>query len=385
MRVKSLLLFFIILSSLVSGQSIMISVLTSRDINAVTVNIKQGKYLVKNGNETLGEYKKNSIFHVSRFGNALQLRDKRNFIGNFNQIEFTCITGDGIISIKPVNPSMNAIDYDDDCIFNLAKNQLRIINKIDMEKYIAAVIEAEGGNHAMPEYYKAQAVLIRTFTIKNLLKHAEEGFNLCDGVHCQAFKGRLTQNPQILAAVKATEGSVLIDKDSVLIMSPFHSNCGGETSSAGLYWQKNLPYLEPVKDPFCISASNASWETSIEKEYWIKYIDGIKTNDLDYSQQDFSFTTPHRTKFVSINGLELNLREIRETYNLKSSFISIEDTGDEIIFKGKGYGHGIGMCQQGAMEMARVGYTWIDIVHFYFHDILIADYREMDLHRFKPE
>jgi stage II sporulation protein D len=254
-----------------------------------------------------------------------------------------------------------------------------------MEKYIAAVIEAEGGNHAESEYYKAQAVLIRTFTIKNLLKHAEEGFNLCDEVHCQAYKGRLTQNPGILSTVKSTEGMVLIDKDSILIMSPFHSNCGGETSLAGLYWQKDLPYLKPVKDPFCVSASNADWKVNIEKEYWIKYIDGIKKSDLDFSQQDFSFTTPHRTKFVSINGLELNLREIREIYNLKSSFLSIEDTGDEIIFKGKGYGHGIGMCQQGAMEMARVGYTWLDIVNFYFHEIRIADYREMELHRFKPE
>ncbi len=385
MHIKSFLLFFIFLGSMASGQSINISLLNSKDIKALTVNIKEGKYLVKNGNEILGEYKKNSIFHVSRFGNALQLRDKRNFIGNFSEIEFSCTTGDGIINLKPVNPAMKAIEYDDDCIFRLRDSQLQMINKIDMEKYIAAVIEAEGGNHAQAEYYKAQAVLIRTFTIKNMLKHAEEGFNLCDEVHCQAFKGRLTKNPEILAAAKSTEGAVLIDQDSVLIMSPFHSNCGGETSSAGLYWQKDLSYLEPVIDPFCTSTSNASWTVNIGKKNWIMYIDGIKTNDLDFSRQDFSFTIPHRTKFVSINGLELNLRNIRESFNLKSSFLSIEDTGEGIIFNGKGYGHGIGMCQQGAMEMARVGYTWMDIVHFYFYNIQVADYREMELHRFKPE
>jgi peptidoglycan hydrolase-like amidase len=160
MRIKTILVFFFFISSLVSGQSIKISLLNSKDINAVTLNIRQGKYLVKNGKETLGEYKKNSIFHVSRFGNTLQLRDKRNFIGNFNEIEFTCTSGDGIISIKPVNPSMDAVEYDDNCIFRLMDNKMLMINKIDMEKYIAAVIEAEGGNHANPEYYKAQAVLI---------------------------------------------------------------------------------------------------------------------------------------------------------------------------------------------------------------------------------
>ena len=385
MRLSFFILFILFISTDIFSQTLRISIFNSTEINAATVNIRQGKYLVKKGKETLGEYKKNSIFHITRFGNALQLRDKKNFIGNFDNIELVCVTGDGIISIKPVNPSKEAVEYDGDVLFRLQDNKLQIINKVDMEKYIAGVIEAEGGNHAPPEYYKAQAVLIRTFTIKNLLKHAEEGYNLCDDVHCQAFKGRMTEDPEIYFATKATEGFVIVYKDSVLIMSPFHSNCGGETSSAGLYWQKDLPYLKAVNDPFCINSSHATWSATIDKEAWISYIDRIKTSDLNFSQQDFSFTVPHRTKFVSINGLELNLRNIRETFDLKSSFFSIEDTGDKIIFNGKGYGHGIGMCQQGAMEMARVGYTWKDIIYFYFFDIQVNDYREMDLHRFKPE
>ncbi|MBA7553272.1 hypothetical protein ES705_45862 [subsurface metagenome] len=76
---------------------------------------------------------------------------------------------------------------------------------------------------------------------------------------------------------------------------------------------------------------------------------------------------------------------MRETFHLKSAFFSVKDTGEEIIISGRGYGHGVGMCQQGAMEMAAVGYTCLDILHFYFHDVKIADYREIELHRFKPE
>ncbi len=368
-----------------AAQTIDISLLNTSELNSVTISIRQGRYRLKKGNETLGEYKKNAIFYVSRFGNSLQVRDKKNFIGNFKEIELAATDDEGILSIKPVNPVMDGANYDDNLIVRLDNNKMRLINRIAMEKYISAVIEAEGGNNAGVEYYKTQAVLIRTFTIKNLLKHAEEGFNLCDQVHCQAYKARSSQNQLIHTATIETAGMVVIDTDSVLIMSPFHSNCGGETSSSGLYWQKDLPYLESVKDPFCTHASHATWEVTIRRSQWLEFINQIKENSIDYSRQDFSFNIPHRTKFVSIHGLEINLRQVREQFALKSSYFSIDDRGDELIIKGRGYGHGIGMCQQGAIEMANVGYSWTDILHFYFHNISVADYREMELHRFQPE
>jgi stage II sporulation protein D len=262
---------------------------------------------------------------------------------------------------------------------------MSVINKVDIEKYITSVIDAEFGNNAPFEYYKAQAVLIRTFTIKNMLKHAEDGFNLCDGVHCQAYRGRLTLNSTILDAARSTSGKVLTDSKSVVIVSPFHSNCGGETSNAGLVWQKDLPYLRSVKDPFCTKSSQAMWTRTVERNKWIDYINNSITNNINYTNYNFTFQIPHRTKAVFINGVEINLRSVRERFLLKSSFFSVEDTGKEIIIKGKGYGHGVGMCQQGAIEMARVGYTWLDILHFYFWDIEIADYRNLDLNQFKPE
>lgn len=368
----------------VDAQTIKISVFNSTEINAFTVHIIQGKYVLKRKNETLGEYKRGNIFHISRFGNSIELRDKRNFIGNFQELEFSCITGDGVIKINPVNPDLDDREYDGDLIVTVEKNRMRLINKLDMEKYIAAVIEAEGGNAAGIEFYKAQAVLIRTFTIKNLLKHAEEGFDLCDEVHCQAYKSRCSQHPDILAATLSTAGKVLVDQNNVLIMSPFHSNCGGKTSISGMVWQKNLPYLKAVNDPFCTGGKHATWTEQIPREQWLKFLADYTGTTIDYSRYDFSFTSPQRTKIVSIHGIDLNMRAIREYFNLKSAFFDIVDQGNDILFKGRGYGHGVGMCQEGAMEMANVGYTWLDIIHFYFQDVKVADYRDMDLHRFQP-
>jgi stage II sporulation protein D len=382
MRICFLLFFSFHLFIAANSQDIKISIYNDKLINSLTLDIKQGSYILKSGAETLGEYKRGNIFFITRFGDKIQVRDKHNFIGSFNTIEFNCSDKDGILHITSIDPVLEGREYDDDILLKCNPNRIQILNKLDMEKYIAAVIEAEGGNNAPAEYYKAQAVLIRTFTIKNMFKHAEEGFNLCDLVHCQAYNSRSSQYPEILKATLSTAGLVLIDKDSILVMSTFHSNCGGETSEAGMVWQQGLPYLQPVTDPFCTQSVHATWKMTIPRDQWISYLNKVQQGKPYYTDGNFTYKVIHRSKLVTINGVDLNLRNIREAFNLKSTFFSINDKGKELEFSGKGYGHGVGMCQEGAMEMAKVGYTWLDIIHFYYQHVEMADYREMRLERY---
>jgi stage II sporulation protein D len=382
MRVSLFILFTFLQVYFVKAQNIKVSIFNDKLINSLTLDIKQGNYVLKSGSETLGEYKRGNIFFITRFGDQIQIRDKHSFIGSFNNFEFKNTNKDGILTIKSVNPMLDVKEYDDDIIFRCKPERILIINNLDMEKYIAAVIEAEGGNNAPAEYYKAQAVLIRTFTIKNMFKHAEEGFNLCDVVHCQAYNSRSSQHPEILKATLSTAGLVLIDKDSVLVMSSFHSNCGGETSEAGMVWQQGLPYLQPIIDPFCLQSPHANWKTSIPREQWVSYLNSLKLGRPFYADGNFTYKLIHRSKSVNVDGIDLNLRNIREAFNLKSTFFSINDRGNEIEFSGRGYGHGVGMCQEGAMEMAKVGYTWLDIIHFYYLHVELADYRDMELNRY---
>ena len=382
MRIVTFITGFLFAASTVAAQDIKIAVFNDQQVTSVTLNIKEGKYRIRSGNNILGEYKRGAIFYLTRMDKEVQVRDKRNFIGSFPEVEFDCESEDGVVFLKPVNPALDGREYDDNFIFRTRDNYLQMINKLDMEKYVAAVIQAEGGDHAPAEYYKAQAVLVRTFTIKNMFKHAEEGFNLCDQTHCQAYNGRISGNQEILSATRSTAGKVLIGKDSVLIMSPFHSNCGGETSSAGMVWQRDLPYLQSVKDPFCLNSPHATWTKTIDRPLWIHYVDSVANNHIGYSKYNFSFTSDHRIKNVMINGLELNMRSIREYFNLNSAFFSINDSNGKISFNGRGYGHGVGMCQEGAMEMAKVGYSWLDIIHYYFQGVMVTDYREMKLNRY---
>ncbi|MBN1952872.1 MAG: SpoIID/LytB domain-containing protein [Bacteroidales bacterium] len=376
--------FFLQLAFLTAphAQSIRISVFNSQEINYFTVNISEGRYVLRSNGETLGEYKK-GIFYFSKQGNSIEVRDKRNLIGKFQEVELKPMEESGILKVNPVSPNLEGREYDGNLMVRMSGSRMKIINVLDLEKYVAAVIEAEGGNHAEPEFYKAQAVLIRTFTIKNLYKHAEEGFDLCDEVHCQAYLHRCTQNADILSATVSTAGKVLVDQDGVLIMSPFHSNCGGKTSASGMVWQKDLPYLKSVTDPFCSVGKQATWTASISREDWLKFLADYTKSPIDYSRYDFSFKPAQRARYISIHGIELNMRTVRETFGLKSAYFSIQDLDGKITFNGRGYGHGVGMCQEGAMEMARVNYSWLDIIHYYFKDVEVVDYREMELHRFK--
>jgi stage II sporulation protein D len=369
---------FVFIFGVSKSQTIQISLFNSKNVNAYTLSIQQGSYLLICDGETLAEYKKNSIFFINRVGNKIEVRDKQSQIGIFREVHFSNQDENGMVHLRGVNPSTQSREYNDAIIFSISDSRLKAINHIDLEKYIAAVIEAEGGISAPIEYYKAQGVLVRTYTIKNIYKHAEEGFNLCDEVHCQAYHGRSAQNPEIYRATKETTGKVLIDSDSVLAMTPFHSSCGGQTSAAGIYWQSDLSYLKSVSDPFCLDQRNAKWENKITKSEWNSF---LRSKGITDPEKYTSFSVANRQKYFS-EKYKITLRQIREQFGLRSTFFTFETLDNYVVFKGKGYGHGIGMCQIGAMEMARVGYTYVDILHFYFQHVSLTDYREMELNRY---
>jgi stage II sporulation protein D len=376
---KLFILFINILPLFAFAQTMQISIFNNTEIKAYTVSIQQGRYLLECNGEKYGEYKKNSIFFISRKDDKIEIRDKNSLIGIFNLVNLIPDDKECIITAKGVNPATVSQSYDDALQFKIIDNKFKAINNVDLEKYIAGVIEAEGGIDAPLEYYKAQAVLIRTYTIKNIYKHAEEGFNLCDQVHCQAYLGRSSRNLQIYEATRKTAGLVLIDADSVLVMSPFHSSCGGQTSSAGIYWQSDLPYLKSIKDPFCPSLRNSTWEQRIPMSEWKLF---LTSSGISRPESYYEYNAVKREQYFINGSNKVTFRQIREKFGLKSSYFSIVQIGGEIIFRGKGYGHGIGMCQIGAMEMAKVGYSFVDIVHFYFQNVQMCDYREMELHRY---
>ncbi|MDT8400373.1 MAG: SpoIID/LytB domain-containing protein [Bacteroidales bacterium] len=251
---------------------------------------------------------------------------------------------------------------------------LLAVNTVDVEHYLAGVVQAEAGFKGNPEYFKTQAMLARTYLYMNIDRHMRDGYNLCDKIHCQAYHGR-SEVEVIHEAVKATSGRVLANADSFLVFAPFHSNCGGQTQSSENVWLAAMQHLSGVIDPYCGFSRNAHWKKEISVAEWIAYLGehGYRhqdTNDLvfkqwsrkrDYIAADFSFP----------------LIKIREDWELRSTFFSLSLDNDSVIIDGRGYGHGVGLCQEGTMVMSERGFKMEEIIGFYFRGLKILDIKDV--------
>ena len=266
---------------------------------------------------------------------------------------------------------------------NAGGTRLLLTNHVGMEDYTAGVIQSEAGKDHAAEFYKLQAVTCRTYALTNIRKHLPDGFEVCDAVHCQVYQGK-TVNPDIIAAVAATEDMVLVDSRIRLIHATFHSNCGGETLNAEDVWSKSEPYLRAVPDSFCTHEPHAVWTKSIGTAEWLAYLrKKWKVNTLDtVANAAVLNMEPQRRNFFLPNVIpSVPLEDVRHDWKLNSGFFAIRTEGDKVIMEGRGFGHGVGLCQEGAMHMARAGMDYTHILHHYYTDVHLVDLSALDFFR----
>lgn len=249
---------------------------------------------------------------------------------------------------------------------------LLLINSCDVEAYVAGVTEAEGGSGRHREFFKVQAVIARTYMYRHLYRHAPDGFSLCDDVHCQAFNG-ITEDSLIISAVHETRDLIITDPDSQPIVSAFHSNCGGETVPSEHLWLTAWPYLKKVEDPYCRASRNSRWTKSIPAGEWIEYLVRSGMAAVPADRAGFNFLQPVRMSRYRTGNFSLPFVQIRSDLGLRSSFFSVRAEGDSVILSGRGYGHGAGLCQEGAMVMALKGFDFRKIIEFYYRGVTVTE------------
>ena len=253
--------------------------------------------------------------------------------------------------------------------------KIQVINSLPLEEYVAGVVEAEGGANKPIEYYKVQAILSRTYALRNLDRHV--GFDVCDGTHCQVYHGISKKDIDIFTAVKATKNLVIVDSSAQLITAFFHSNCGGQTCSAQDVWKSNLSYCVGKKDPYCTNMPNSTWEKRMTATEWKNYLTtkNISVNDSDDCiAGNMNCSANKRPLFYLQNNASLSTKDMRADLKLKSAYFHIEELENEIVLHGRGFGHGVGLCQEGAMNMAKKGKSAEDILHFYFSGVHIVPF-----------
>ena len=373
MKNLKFLIFLLTFYSLQSGaQNLRVKIFSESQFNSLSTEAIHGNYQIHSPSGYIAEYNEGQSLHLQlNTSKKLHLTKNGEFLGLFdtlfilqsNHQDYLKIKPEGKITIKPRQ-------YEGD--FEVTANQrgIQLLNLVFTESYLEGVLRSEAGTRCAKEYYKVQAIISRTFAKNNVDKHEKDGFFLCDAVHCQAYYGRYNgESKAINEGVKDTYGLVLVDSAGKSFPTFFSANCGGQSAETDQIWNVSLPNYVSRPDTFCIHTRQANWEQYIAKKEFLEYLSKnffFDLNDEFLVYKALNFEQKQRKTFFIDPSLGIPLRDIRAAFNLRSTFFSCEPVGEKILLKGKGFGHGIGLCQEGAMEMVGQGKTYNEILKFYF-------------------
>lgn len=363
------------------AQEIKVNLFYGFDLKTVVVKLTEGKYELVSENEKITRLKRNNILYFTVLGDSISVWDTDNYIGMFKSAKILNKSKHNEFRIKPAYPELNERKYEGDIFISNRDSSIIVVNNIALENYVAGVVESESGPKAPKEFYKSQAIISRTYALDHLNRHIGEGFHLCDDVHCQVYKSRSYQNDTIIEATLDTKGLVITDSAFNLITAAFHSNSGGQTINSEDVWSTETSYLKSVVDTFAFNLRHSDWIDSVSISKWMSYLDtlGLSIDRTNYNTKDLEFHQTTRSRYLNFNGDSIPLKKIRSDFGLKSTYFSTKVKDNYIYFLGKGYGHGVGLSQESAMKMARLGYSYYEIITFFYQNIRIVNAAYVDI------
>jgi stage II sporulation protein D len=260
------------------------------------------------------------------------------------------------------------------------RSRLRLVNTVGLEDYVASVVASEYPFEEV-EGVKAQAVLARTYALKSRGKYGT--YDLVDHVGSQVYRGIGSETPTARRAAEATRGEVLTH-EGALIEAVYSSSSGGHTADNESVWSgRPLPYLRGRHDPFDRAAPDHEWRTTVDRgqlldalgDHYNLRVTGftVVETSAEGRVRSIRLLGP-RERVVPANDVRLALNAAFGPRLVRSTFFTVDRRGDRYVFQGRGFGHGVGMSQYGAREQARQGYSYRDILAFYFDGTRLAQH-----------
>jgi len=365
-----IVLVMILLSFKGFSQTFRISIFTESNIKSMSFQPGTGTYFLMNDTGFVRKIVPADLLTINLgISNKLDVKVNNTYLFSSSKVYLFHEKSGNNVKLKPISPNSKERSYEGDFELTNKAGKIQIINLIDIDQYLEGVVESESGSGQNLEYYKAQTIISRTYALRYKNKHAADGFNLCDRVHCQAYLHRRLNAAVIDSAVRQTKNLIMLDEKDNLYATYFHANCGGQTCQPDYVWNETLPGFDSFKDTFCIRTKQANWEKKIPINEWKAFM----VNKYDFpiwdslsNYQLYNFQQSERHAFFIHPFYGIPLRDLREAFQLKSTFFSCRQEGDFVVLKGRGFGHGVGLCQEGAMNMSKRGYDYQQILLFYY-------------------
>ncbi len=259
---------------------------------------------------------------------------------------------------------------------------------VALEDYVRGVLAAEASVETELEALKAQAIVSRTFALKNLNRHKAEGYDFCSLTHCQRYVPQLADHNKalLIRASEETSGQALRDERNQIADVYFHAACGGRTTNLDAVWGAPSPsYLRSVKDDYCTTMSHKSWSQMIPTKELLRAVQTDERSNVGRQLAQIIITkrdTSGRAEFITLEGerrkqvrgweFALIVNRVLGWNMLKSSRFDVTRQENNFVFRGSGFGHGLGLCQEGAHVMARRGMNTRQIVEQYLPGAKLA-------------
>ncbi len=271
---------------------------------------------------------------------------------------------------------VNGRPYRGDILLRVINGKFNVINELSVDDYLKGVLPREVGVSWSIESLKAQAVASRTYLVSHLGQHGQQGFDLCSDVHCQVYGGREKEHPATNTAVDETRGEILVWNGKP-IQAFFHSNCGGATEAVEYVWGLNSqPYLVKKKCHFGTEDPRYHWKKIYANNDILKALKAktkVAGSEL-HSVKIHAKSPSGRASKVAVKTDQgtyiLSGNEFRIALNpeiIRSMlWTRLEKLKDAYCVEGRGWGHGVGLCQWGAKGQAENGRTYRKILDFYY-------------------
>jgi stage II sporulation protein D len=261
------------------------------------------------------------------------------------------------------------------------------IVSMSLGDYLFGVLAAEASTEDEYAAIKALAVTSRTYALTKLARHARDGFDFCTTTHCQRYLRVTAQNARsdfhamLRRAVQETAGETLRDSRGRLAQAYFSASCGGMTANVQTLWgtPAHEPFERGVADEYCAALPASRWTDSISSRQLLDALRADARSDVGAHLDSITVVKRDATGRAELIAVEGERRKILRGWDfkiivgrtlgwstIKSSRFTVERAGQNFIFRGTGFGHGLGLCQAGAHVMARGGASYQQILAHYF-------------------